>query len=68
MDDVPPTTEMLAKQAPPPVCVQQPSELGLIIARLVIGQEESQKHMEWQERCLKESIDKQAESVVLRKE
>ena len=28
MDDVPPTIEMLAKQALPPVSVQQPSELG----------------------------------------
>ena len=28
MDDVPPTTEMLAKQAPPLVSVQQQSELG----------------------------------------
>ena len=28
MDDVPPTTEMLAKQAPPLVSVQQLSELG----------------------------------------
>ena len=27
MDDVAPTIEMLAKQAPPPVFVQQPSEL-----------------------------------------
>ena len=68
MDDVPPTTEMLAKQAPPPVSVQQPSELGQILARLVIGQEKNQKHMEQQERCLKASIDKQAKSVVLLKE
>ena len=28
MDDVPPTTETLAKQAPPLVFVQQSSELG----------------------------------------
>ena len=28
MDDVPPTTEMLAKQAPPLVSVQQQSKLG----------------------------------------
>ena len=28
MDDVPPTTETLAKQALPPMSVQQPSELG----------------------------------------
>ena len=28
MDDVPPTTETLAKQAPPPVSVQQSLELG----------------------------------------
>jgi len=41
MDDVPPTTETLAKQAPPPVSVQQPSELGQILARLVVGQEEN---------------------------
>ena len=39
MDDVPPTTEMLAKQAPPLVSIQQPSELGQILARLVVGQE-----------------------------
>ena len=41
MDDVPPTTEMLAKQAPPLVSVQQPSELGQILARLVVSQEEN---------------------------
>ena len=41
MDDVPPTIEMLAKQAPPLVSVQQPSELGQILARLVVGQEEN---------------------------
>ena len=41
MDDVPPTTEMLAKQAPPLVSVQQPSELGQILARLIISQEEN---------------------------
>ena len=27
MDDVPPTIEMLPKHAPPPVSIQQPSEL-----------------------------------------
>ena len=37
MDDVPPTIEMLAKKAPPPVSVQQLSELGQILARLVVG-------------------------------
>ena len=37
MDDVPPTIEMLAKQAPPLVSVQQLSELGQILARLVIA-------------------------------
>ena len=37
MDDVPPNIEMLAKQAPLLVSVQQPSELGLILARLVIS-------------------------------
>ena len=37
MDDVPPTTEMLAKQSPPPVSIQQPSELGQILARVVVG-------------------------------
>jgi hypothetical protein len=68
MDDVPPTTEMIAKQAPPLVSVQQPSKLGQILARLVVSQEENQKHMERQERCLKASIDKQVESVVLLKE
>jgi len=41
MDDVQPTTETLAKQAPPLVSVQQLSELGQILARLVIGQEEN---------------------------
>jgi len=46
MDDVPPTTETLAKQAQPPMSVQQLSELGQIHARLVIGQEENQKCME----------------------
>ena len=46
MGDVPPTIEMLAKQAPPPVSVQQPSKLGQILARLVVGQEENQKCME----------------------
>ena len=46
MDDVSPTTETLAKQAPPPVSVQQPSELGQILARLVVSQEENQKRME----------------------
>ena len=61
MDVVPPTTEMLSKQAPPPVSIHQPSELGQILARLVIGQEKNQKRMERQERCLKASIDKQAE-------
>ena len=44
MDDVSPTIEMLAKQAPPLVSVQQPSELGQILARLVVDQEEP--HME----------------------
>ena len=75
MDDVPPTTETLAKQAPPPVSIKQPLKLGQILARLVVGQEENQKcmerqdkHMERQERCLKASIDKQAESLVLLKE
>jgi len=37
MDDVPPTTKMLAKQALPLVSVKQPSELGQILARLVIS-------------------------------
>ena len=37
MDDVPPTIETLTKQAPPLVSVQQPSELGQILARLVVG-------------------------------
>jgi len=46
MDDVPPTTEMLAKHAPPLVFVQQPSKLGQILARLVVSQEENQKRME----------------------
>jgi len=41
MDDVPPTIETLTKQAPPPVSIQQPSELGQILARLVIGQEKN---------------------------
>ena len=41
MDDVPPTIEMLAKQAPPLVSIQQLSELGQILARLVIDQEEN---------------------------
>ena len=41
MDDVPPTTEMLAKQASPLVSVQQPLKLGRILARLVIHQEEN---------------------------
>ena len=45
MDDVPPTTEMLAKQAPSLVSVQQPLKLGQILARLVVSQEENQKHM-----------------------
>jgi hypothetical protein len=61
MNDVLPTTETLANQAPPVVSGQQPSELGRILDRLVIGQER-------QERCLTASIDKQAESVVLLKE
>ena len=68
MDDVPPTIETLAKQAPPPMSIQQPLELGQILARLVVSQEENHKWMERQERCLKASIDKQAESVVLLKE
>ena len=46
MGDVPPTTEMLAKQALPLVSVQQPSKLGQMLARLVVGQEENQKRME----------------------
>ena len=46
IDDVPPTIETLANQAPPPVSVQQLSELGQILSRLVIDQEENQKHME----------------------
>ena len=46
MDDVPPTIEKLAKQALPPVSIQQLSELGQILARLVIGQEENQKRIE----------------------
>ena len=50
MDDVAPTIEVLAKQAPPPVSIQQLSELGQILARLVVGQEENQKRMERQER------------------
>ena len=37
MDDVPPTIEMLAKQALPPVSIRQPSELGQIPTRLVIS-------------------------------
>ena len=41
MDDVPPTIEMLAKQAPPLVSVQQLLELRKILARLVVGQEEN---------------------------
>ena len=41
MDDVPPTTDTLAKQAPPLVSVQQPSELGHILARLVVSHEEN---------------------------
>ena len=41
MDDVSPTIEAFAKQAPPPVSVQQPSELGQILARLVICQEKT---------------------------
>jgi len=41
MDDVPPTIETLAKQAPPLVSIQQPSELGQILARLVINQEKT---------------------------
>ena len=40
MDDVPPTIEMLAKQASPLVSVQQSSELRQILARLVIDHEE----------------------------
>jgi hypothetical protein len=50
------------------VSIQQTSELGQILARLVVSQKENQKHMERQERCLKASIDKQVESVVLLKE
>jgi len=46
MDDVSPTIGTLTKQAPPPVSVQQPSKLGQILARLVVDQEENQKHME----------------------
>jgi len=46
MDDVPPTTKTLAKQALPLVSVQQPLKLGQILARLIVGQEENQKHME----------------------
>ena len=46
MDDVPPTIETLSKQALPLVSVQQPSKLGQILARLVVGLEENQKHME----------------------
>jgi len=41
MDDVPPTIETLTKQAPPLVPVQQPSELGQILARLVIGRKKT---------------------------
>ena len=37
MDDVPPTTETLAKHALPLVSIQQPLELGQILASLVIG-------------------------------
>ena len=59
---------MLAKQAPPLVSVRQLLELGRILARLVVSQEENQKHMKQEERCLKASIDKEAESVVLLKE
>jgi hypothetical protein len=50
------------------VSIQQTSELGQILARLVVSQKENQKRMERQERCLKASIDKQVESVVLLKE
>ena len=50
VDNVAPTTETLAKQAPPPVSIQQQSELRQILARLVVGQEENQKRMERQER------------------
>ena len=50
MDDVPPTTETLAKQAPTPVSVRQPSELGQILAMLVVGQEENQKRRERQDK------------------
>ena len=41
MDDVPPTIEMLAKQSLAPVSVQQPSELGQILAWLVVDHEEN---------------------------
>ena len=41
MDDVAPTIEVLAKQAPPPVSIQQPLELGQKLARLVISQEKT---------------------------
>ena len=50
MDDVPPTTDTLAKQAPPLVFVQQQSKLGQILAWLVVGQEENQKCMERQDK------------------
>jgi hypothetical protein len=60
MDDDPPTTKTFANQAPTPVPVQHPSELGQILSRLVAGQEHNQKRMERQERDLKSSIDKQA--------
>jgi uncharacterized membrane-anchored protein YhcB (DUF1043 family) len=40
--------------------VQQLSELGQILARLVAGQEENQKRIERQERHLKSSLDKKA--------
>jgi hypothetical protein len=46
MDDAPPNTEMIAKLAPPPVSVQQPSKVGQILARLVVSQEENQELME----------------------
>jgi hypothetical protein len=46
MDDVPPNTKMIAKLAPPPVSVQQPSKVGQILARLVVSQEENQELME----------------------
>ena len=37
MDDVPPTTKTLAKHALPLVSVRQPSELGQILDRLIVG-------------------------------